>query len=97
MAGDCRWNLGGALLKSGDAHRAAEVLTTAVTDAERAYGPHHARTFDIRTSHVEAVGAAGDVPAAKAMAADLAAECARQLGAEHPTTRGAVTLAQQWP
>ncbi|MER6796367.1 hypothetical protein ABT262_31070, partial [Amycolatopsis mediterranei] len=84
-------------LESGDAHRAAEVLATAVADAERSYGRHHARTFDIRASHTEAVGAAGDVPAAKVMAADLAAECARRLGADHPTTRDVVTLTQQWP
>jgi hypothetical protein len=97
LAADCRWNLGGALLSSGDAHRAADVLATAVADAERAYGPHHARTFDIRASHIEAVGATGDVPAAKAMASDLAAECARRLGADHPATRDVVAMARRWP
>ena len=96
LAADCRWNLGGALLASGDTHRAAEVLATAVADAEHAYGPHQARTFDIRASRIEAVSAAGDVPAAKAMAAVLAEECARRLGADHLTTRNVVTLAQQW-
>ncbi|WP_410667565.1 hypothetical protein [Amycolatopsis sp. cmx-4-68] len=97
LLADSRWNLGGALLDSGEVTRAVEVLATAVAEAGRAFGPHHRRTFDTRMSHVEAVAAAGDVPAARAMAAELAAECVRRLGEDNATTRDAVALAKRWP
>jgi hypothetical protein len=97
LLADSRWNFGGALLEGGDVTRAVDVLAAAVAEAGRAFGPHHRRTSDIRASHIEAVAAAGDVPAARAMAAELAAECLRRLGEDNPTTRNAVALAKRWP
>jgi hypothetical protein len=97
LVADCRWNLGGALLDSGETTRATEVLAAAVADAEHAFGRHHRRTFDIRVSYIDAVGAAGDTTKAATLAAELAVDSAHRWGEHNPTTQDAVALARRWP
>jgi hypothetical protein len=79
---DTMWNLGGALVDSGDATAAVGVLADAVEQSRLAFGDQHRRTLRLRLSHLNAVGATGD----RAGALDLA----RQLPPDDVDVRAAV-------
>lgn len=83
---NCLWNLGGALIDSGDATAALTVLTEALDLSRRLRGDDHQETLMIRESHVQALTAAGD-PSAADHKRRLAADCDRVLGPDHPLTR----------
>ncbi len=80
------WNLGGALLGSGDAVAAVSILEQLVTEGKRAYGHKHAQTLQFRLTHVNAIGTAGDPPKALELARELVEDSTHTLGGTHLTT-----------
>lgn len=83
---DTAWNLGGALLDSGDAESAVFVLGQVVEEGELAYGRTHAQTLPYRSSYINAVGAAGDSVTALELTRELVVDCAQTLGETHLLT-----------
>jgi tetratricopeptide repeat protein len=91
---DARWNLGGAVLETGDAEHAAEILATTVRDGIRIYGPNYGTVLEMRLSHISAVDAAGRFDEAVELAEQLCSDCERVLGPNNPTTGEARELAR---
>jgi tetratricopeptide (TPR) repeat protein len=84
------WNLGGALLDSGDAAAAEPVLAEALELSRQLSGDDHQETLMIRRTHLNALTALGD-PSAAEHERQLVADCVRVLGADHPLTRRLVS------
>jgi tetratricopeptide (TPR) repeat protein len=82
----CMWNLGGALIDSGDAASAQPVLAEALELSRQLSGDDHQETLMIRKTHLNALAAVGD-PSAAERERQLIADCVQVLGAEHPFTR----------
>jgi hypothetical protein len=86
LAVDASWNLGGAVLETGDAEHATEILATTVRDGIRVYGPNYGTVLEMRLSHISAVDAAGRFDEAVELAEQLSKDCERVLGPDNPTT-----------
>lgn len=93
---DTAWNLGGALLESGDATAAVLVLDQIVTESELAYGRKHAQTLPFRITHANAIGAAGDPGKALELTRELVEDSTQTLGKTHLTTLQAKSWAAEW-
>ena len=93
---DTAWNLGGALLDSGDAVGAVEILDQLVAESERAYGRKHAQNLPFRMTHADAVGTAGDPGKALALTREMVEDSTQTLGATHLTTLQAKAQLARW-
>jgi tetratricopeptide (TPR) repeat protein len=83
---DTAWNLGGALLGSGDAAAAVSVLEQAAAESELAYGRKHARALPVRLSHASAIAAAGDLNKAVELTRELVKDSTDTFGEADLTT-----------
>ncbi|RSM37933.1 hypothetical protein DMA12_34825 [Amycolatopsis balhimycina DSM 5908] len=83
---DTAWNLGGALLDSGDVVAAVSILDQLVVESERAYGRKHAQTLPFRRTHANAIGTAGDPVKALELTRELVEDATQILGETHLTT-----------
>lgn len=90
------WNLGGALLESGDAVAAVSILEQLVAESERAYGRKHAQTLPFRMTHANAIGAAGDPGKALELTHELVEDSTQTLGETHLTTLEAKAQLAGW-
>jgi hypothetical protein len=86
------WNLGGAVLETGDAQRAAEIRSAAVQAGGRIYGVDHVIVLEMRLTHLTAVDAAGRLDDAVELAEQLSKDCERVLGANNQTSAEAREL-----
>jgi hypothetical protein len=93
---DTKWNLGGALLDSGDAVTAVSILEQLVVESERAYGLKHAHTLPFRRTHANAIGTAGDPVKALELTRDLVEDSTQILGGTHLTTLQAKSQLAGW-
>lgn len=93
---DCAWNLGGALIDTGDAEAALPILENAIEESKRAYGWEHRRTLNKRLTYIDAVGAAGNPRKAVELAGRLAEDSGRTLGDGHLTTLEARFALASW-
>jgi hypothetical protein len=83
---DAGWNLGSAVLETGDAEHAAEILATTVRDGIGIYGSNYGTVLEMRLSQIGAVDAAGRFDEAVELAEQLCSDCERVLGPNNPTT-----------
>lgn len=93
---DCLWNLGCALLGTGDAVAAVGILTEAAEKAELTFGPQHRRTLQVRLAHLEAVGEAGDRDRALSLARQVFSDSTTSLRADDPVTEDARAAVLEW-
>ena len=83
---NCGWNLGGALTDAGDALAALPILEATIEESQRAHGPDHRHTLDVRLTHVDTVGSVGESEKAAKLAARLVEDTGRVLGEAHLST-----------
>lgn len=93
---DCGWNLGGALTDAGNANAALPILEATIEESQRAYGPEHRHTLNVRLTHVQAVGSAGEPKKAAKLAARLVEDSGRVLGEAYLTTLQARYAVAGW-
>jgi eukaryotic-like serine/threonine-protein kinase len=94
---DSWWNLAGCLLDSNDPAAARDVAYRAVDKAVETYGARHVRTLLIRTTLVDATGAAGNPALAGQLASALLRDSIQTMGDTHPATLAVRATAERWP
>lgn len=90
------WNLAAWLSESGDHARAVQASEGAVNLAQELYGATYIKVLEMRLSHTDVVGAAGDITTAANLSCRLVDECARILGEPHWLTLEARHAAARW-